>query len=243
VATWSPLFFIQLLISLPQLENVKRSILTITLFHLILAGAFAQGRLSLATDVGLLRNLGEKQKFWSAGQTIQGNYHISPTHTAYVWFKYYIPGKFSNEFTATARDLATSPQQVNYRVNSSWAYREFSLGWKHFIKGSYDAAEGWNLYTITGLGIMFARSESTTSLDTALYQPAQRPFLGNKNFTRLNLDLGIGGEMPLGANIYIYSDLRTWINTSSYPSDVFHSEKNATFPLMLHAGIRLLFDY
>jgi hypothetical protein len=209
----------------------------------MITAAVGQGRLSLATDVGLLRNLGDKQNFWSAGQTIQGNYHVSPRHTAYVWFKYFIPGKFSNDFTANARDLTTTPQQVRYRVNSTWAYREFSIGWKHFVKGSYDASDDWNLYTIAGFGIMFARAQAGTSLDTALYQPAQRPILGNKNFTRLNLDLGIGGEMPLGANIYLYSDLRTWINTSTYPSEVFHSEKNATFPLMLHFGIRLLFDY
>jgi hypothetical protein len=222
---------------------VKKLTIAISVFFSTIAGAFAQGQLSLATDVGILRNMGDKQKFWSAGQSIQGNYHISPTHTAYAWFNYFIPGKFSNNFTAIARGPATIPQQVSYRVNSSWAYREFSVGWKHFVKGSYNAGEGWNLYTLAGLGIMFGRAESTTSLDTALYKAAQRPFIGKKNFTRLNLDLGIGGELPLGANIYLYSDLRTWINTSSYPSDVFHSEKNATFPLMLHAGVRLLFDY
>lgn len=205
--------------------------------------ASSQEAVSFGTDIGLLRNFGKDQKFWTVGQSIVGTFHFTPRHSAYTWFKYYIPGKFSNDFTATARDAATSPQQVNYTVKANWAFREFSIGYKGYLAGSYDNEIGFNVYALAGLGLMFAKAENISDLDTVLYAPLQKPLLGANKFTRLTLDLGIGGEIPIGGNIYIYSDLRTWVNTSSYPSDVFHNDEEPTLPIMLHLGIRLLFNY
>ena len=186
--------------------------------------------------------MGKQQQFFSAGQTLAGNYHFTPKHSFYGWFMYFLPGKFSNQFTATAKDPSTTPQQVNFIMNASWSYREFSVGWKYYFKGTAYNIDGYNIYGTAGLGLMFSKSSNTALVDTALYYIAERPQVGENSFARLNLDLGLGGEIPLAANIYLYSDLRTWINTSSYPVAVFHSDKNATLALSLHVGLRLLFD-
>ncbi len=219
-----------------------KKIITIIALAFFSHTSMAQNAVSVGTDIGLLRNFAKEQKFWSLGQTLVGNLHFAPKHSGYLLFTYFIPGKFSNEFTAVARDAATNPQQVQYRVNSSWALREFSVGYKYFFLGRFDAETGLNIYGQAGLGLMFAKAENNAVLDTVLYAPAPRPLIGSNKFNRLNLDLAIGGEVPLGGSIFIYSDLRTWINTSSYPSAVFHNEENATFPLMLHLGVRLLFS-
>lgn len=186
--------------------------------------------------------MGKDQQFFAVGQTLLGNYHFTPKHSFYGWFMYYLPGKFSNEFIAQAKDPATVPQQQNYKVNASWSYREISLGYKYYFKGEAAAARGYNIYGMAGLGLMFAKSSNSTLLDTALYVPHTRPLIGEKSFARLNLDLGAGAEFPVAYNLYIYSDLRTWVNTSSYPVEVFHSDEHATFMLSLHVGMRILFN-
>jgi hypothetical protein len=221
---------------------VNRFFFTLCFFFAFLISSFAQEGISVGTDIALLRNMGKNQQFFTAGQTLVFNYHFTPKHSFYGWFMYYLPGKFSNEFLATAKDAATNPQQINYKVNASWAYREISFGWKYYLKGSPTNASGYNIYSLAGLGLMFSKSSNATTLDTALYQPEARPELGERNFARLNLDLGLGAEFPVASNIYLYADLRTWVNTSSYPVTVFHSDKHATQALSVHFGMRILFD-
>jgi hypothetical protein len=224
------------------MRGLNRIILTFGFFFCFHGYSSAQEGISVGTDIALLRNMGGNQQFFTVGQTLVFNYHFTPKHSFYGWFMYYLPGKFSNEFSSTAKSTATIPQQVNYKVNASWAYREISLGWKYYVKGSPVSTNGYNIYSLAGLGLMFSKASNLTTLDTTLYQPAARPELGEKNFARLNLDLGVGGEFPLASNIYLYGDLRTWINTSSYPVTVFHTDKHATQAVSIHFGMRILFD-
>ncbi len=237
---WPPFLFC--ILYLYYLEKSLKKIIFIV-FVLCSVKSSSQEAFSIGTDVGLLRNFSKGHKFWTVGQSIIATVHFTPRHSAYTWFKYYIPGKFSNNFTATARDAATTPQQINYSVKANWAFREFSIGYKGYLAGSYDAETGYNVYALAGLGLMFARAENISDLDTSQYAPVPKPVTGSNSFNRLTLDLGIGGEVPIGGNIYIYSDLRTWVNMSSYPSNVFHNEEEATLPVMLHVGIRMLFNY
>jgi hypothetical protein len=204
--------------------------------------AGAQPKVSFATDVSVLANFSPGQKFFALGQTVQFNIHLTPRASFYTWFIYHSPGKFENEFTATAKSPTTIPSQVNYEVKGTWRLREFSMGLKYFFKGSYNAEYGWNLYGIGGLGFMFTRAEnSIKSLDTALYVPAPTPKIGSGTINRLTVDLGIGGEIPLGGDFYIYGDLRTYLPASSYPSSFLHSNKNVPLPILANLGLRILF--
>jgi hypothetical protein len=53
--------------------------------------------------------------------------------------------------------------------------------------------------------------------------------------------VGIGGEFPLGGGICLYTELRTWLPASDYPSPYLY---NSDIPrvLLLTGGIRILFD-
>lgn len=205
---------------------------------------FAQVRFSFATDASLLRNFSPRQKFWGFGQGVQTDFHFTKTETLYAWVNYHTAGKFSNQFVATAKSPATSPSAINYTVTGKWKFRQVSLGWKHYFKGAFNEEESWNLYGLAGLGLLFASAQNTLSspLDTSLYSPSG-PAIGQDGFKRLTADLGIGAEYPLSAGFFIYSDLRTSLPASNYPSPFFHDQKHVPLPLMLAAGIRILFGY
>ena len=199
---------------------------------------------SLTSDASVMRNLSPHQKFWAFGQTIQAQFHFTPKESMYIWMSYYSPGKFSNHFSAIAKTTGTTPQEQDFIVHGTWRPRQISVGWKHYLKGSFDLESGWNLYFTTGFGLMVSKVENEFNIkvDTANYIYPANPVNGNNSFRRLTLDVGLGVEYPIGSDIYLYSDLRTWISASDAPPSVyFHDTKNVPMPVIASLGIRLLF--
>ena len=92
---------------------------------------------------------------------------------------------------------------------------------------------------------MFGRIDNSYSaaIDTSLYDNSAAPLSGEGNFRRLTLDLGLGVEYHVGGTIYAYSDLRTWLPTTNYPSEYLHSNDKVPMPLILSFGLRILFSY
>ena len=217
--------------------------LTILFFLLILSTpAFSQlPGFSLASDLGLQRNFKKEQHFWAFGQTITLQFHLAPKDALYVWFAYFSNGKFSNKVTATALDTATIPAGINYINHGNMRLRSFSAGWKKWLKGTFNAETGWNLYSYTGFGLVFGSISNTHSvtIDTAVYR---LPVLsGRGNFKRLTLDLGLGVEFPVGGDFFLYTEAKTWIPASDYPSKYILVNKNAPFAGMLSGGLRIIF--
>ncbi len=196
---------------------------------------------SIATDVGLLRSFRENQRFISFGHTIQVQYHISNTDGLYGWLSYYTNGKFRNDLTATAKSPLTSPQEINYTNDAHMGFRQFSMGYKKFFTGSYQATHGVNLYGYAGFGILFGKVDNrhSQSIDSTDYQLPVHP--GLAKFKRLTLDLGLGTEFPLGADIFLYTEGRTWIPATDYPSKYVLVNDNSPLAGMFNAGIRILF--
>lgn len=201
----------------------------------------SQVRLSLGTDLSLMRNFSPKQKFWSLGETVQFNFHFNEKQSAYAWITYYTPGKFNNDFKATAKLPGTVPSNMAFKAAARWRSNEVSLGWKHYFKGSFDAETGYNIYSVIGLGLMFTKVENvfTPAVDTSLYSAPT--LAGNSEFYRLTVDLGTGVEFPVGGNFFLYGDMRTWIPTTNYPSPYLHNNKNVPLPFMIAGGMRILF--
>jgi hypothetical protein len=221
---------------------LKKQIPIFFLFSLFSAVAFSQPvRVSIATDLGLQRSFKKGQQYWAGGHTIQGQFHFTPKDGAYVWVSYYTNGKFSNNVTATAKSITTVPQQINYVNNAVMRFKQISIGWKKYLKGSFDAEQGWNIYGYAGFGLLLGLVENThsVSIDTAVYIVPVR--VGKANFKRLTLDLGLGYEVPLGADIFIYAEGRAWIPTSDYPSKYIFVNDNAPLVGMFNVGIRILF--
>jgi hypothetical protein len=118
-------------------ERMKRSLLAIGL--LISVSVSAQLDFSLATGLSGLHNFSPQQHFWGFGQTIQTNFHFSPTQTAYVSLDFYTEGKYKNNFTAIAKSSLTQPEQLAYTATGRINYRQFSLGLKHYFFGTYNS--------------------------------------------------------------------------------------------------------
>lgn len=203
----------------------------------------AQIRLSVAPDLSIMRNFSPNQKFWSVGQTVQFNFHFNPKQSAYAWINYYTPGKFKNSFTATSKSSGTTPSAIPFKASAKWRNNEVSLGWKHYFKGTYDAEAGYNIYSLAGFGLMFTKVENIFSqaIDTSLYNTPT--LAGNSEFYRLTIDLGAGVEFPIRGNFFLYSDMRTWIPTTDYPSPFLHNNKNVPLPFIISGGMRILFGY
>jgi hypothetical protein len=157
---------------------------------------------------------------------------------------YYSPGRFHNYFIATAKSPQTIPSSVAYYVAGKWRMREVSIGWKHYFKGRFDEEIDWNLYGIAGFGLVFSKIENDfKQVDTSLYNSPPTPQFGSGEFKRLTLDLGVGGEVPLGGNFFAYSEIKTWIHTTNYPSPYLHNTRNVPMPAVITLGLRILFGY
>lgn len=223
--------------------RLKQPFLIFVFSCLVYQSVFSQQKteFSLATDVGLLRSFRPEQQYWAAGHTIIGHFHFLPTDGAYAWFGYYSDGKFNNSLTADAKASATSPQQISYTNKAELRFKHISLGWKHYIIGTYDR-DKWNLYATGGFGLMLGRviNSQSVTIDTAYYNtPVQN---GKGHFRRLTFDLALGGEFPVGASIYIYSEARVLIPTTDYPSPYLVTNDRAPFTGTFCIGVRVLFD-
>ena len=220
-------------------ERMKKSLLAVGL--LISASLSAQVGFSLATGLSGLHNFSPQQQFWAFGQTVQTNFHFTPKDGAYVSLDFYTEGKYKNSFTAIAKSSLTQPEQLSYTATGRINYREFSLGVRHYFRGTYNADKDFNLYGIAGFGLLFSKLSNTNSpsIDTALYQAQVAE--GEGHLQKLTFDLGFGGEVPVATNFFIFVDGRTWLPASSSTSPYLHNQKNVPMTFMLSAGLRVLF--
>lgn len=203
---------------------------------------FSFAQVSIATDGSLLRNFSKDQKFWAFGQTVQFNVHLNKKEAIYGWLSYYTAGRFKNNFTAVAKDAATIPQQSFYTVYTGLRFRHVSLGWKHYFLGSFDSENIWNAYGYAGFGLLFGRADNRNSaaIDTSLYS-IESPATGSGAFKRLTFDLGAGLEFPLGTDVFMYTELRTWLPTTDYPSPYLY-KNSGKFPsaAAVNLGLRIV---
>jgi len=205
--------------------------------------AFSQVRVSVATDISAQRSLKEDQRFWALGQNIVFDWHFSSKGTAYGLISYYSVGKFKNSLTATAKSPTTSPQEIGFTNDAEVRFHQISIGWKQYLVGKFDAEIKWNLYTITGFGLLFGKANNSFSMviDTSLYNPPAYPVSGKGHFKRLTFDLGLGWEIPVSAAAFVYSEGKIWIPTTDYPSKYLLVNDNAPLVAILSVGLRILF--
>ena len=120
-------------------------------------------------------------------------------------------------------------------------FKQISIGWKKYLVGNCQKEYGWNLYAYAGFGLLLGVVTNTHSvtIDTSVYKVPVRS--GKANFKRLTADLGLGWEVPLGADIFFYAEGRVWVPTTDYPSKFIFVNDNAPLVGMLNAGVRVLF--
>ena len=205
----------------------------------------ARAQFSLATDASLLRNLSKQQKFWAFGQTVQLNFYPGGEKNAvYGWISYYTTGDFKNDFLATAKDPLITPQEISYTVNTDMRYRQISFGWKHYFVGGYNSENIWNVYGYAGFGLLLGKVSNSYNklIDTALYTTEQ-PLEGSSAFKRLTIDAGLGTEFPLGNTVFVYTEVRTWLPSSHYPSPYLYKD-NYHIPsiVAINLGLRVLIE-
>lgn len=195
----------------------------------------------MATDLSIQRSVKKGQQYWAIGHTTTAHIHFTPKDGIYVSFAYYSNGKYKNNITATAKSGSTVPQQVNYVNSGNMRLKQFTTGWKKYLKGNAEAESGWNLYAYAGFGLLLGRVENTHSvgIDTTVYNV---PVLsGRANFKRLTLEPGIGWEKFLGGDLYMYMEGKVWIPTEGYPSKYIFVNAHAPWTAMISAGLRVLF--
>ncbi len=218
--------------------------ITITaIFFLLCATAFCQfPQVSIATDASLQHNFKKEQRYSAIGQTINFVLHLTGKEAVYTNFNYYSNGRFKNDLIATAKSPATSPQQIGYVNEGKMRLKHFSVGYRKYLKGVANEEKELNIYAYAGLGIILGRIENShsVSIDSAVYNLPV--YSGKANFKRLTLDLGLGVEMPIGGDIFFYTEGRIWVPASDYPSSYIFVNKNAPFVGMLNLGLRLFFN-
>ena len=222
--------------------RMKKVLLVLCVNLILHSSLFAQVEFSLGTGVAGLRNFSPQQQFWAIGQTVQANFHFLPKESAYASLDYYTEGKFKNNFVATTRPPFAPPFQIPFTATGRLTYRQLSIGWKQYFKGTYNAENEINIYGVAGFGFLFAkvRNQFSPAIDTSRYFVATRPTIESR-FRRLTFDLGLGAELPLGGNFFGFADVRTWLPASSRPSPYLHNQQDVPLALTASAGLRVLF--
>lgn len=207
----------------------------------IAAQVWTQPRFSIATNPEILRSLRKGQQFWAFGHNTQAQFHLTPKDGIYVSFAYYSGGKFKNQLQATANNILYIPQVINYTNSAKLRIRHFATGWKKFLKGSSEEEETWSLYGLAGFGLLFGNISNTHSeeIDTTKYNV---PVLsGTANFKRLTYDLGLGIDVPMKGDLYLYAEGKVAVPAWGYPSNYLLVNDKAPLTATLGAGIRILF--
>jgi hypothetical protein len=160
----------------------------------------------------------------------------------YFWLSYYIDGKFENNLEAFAKAPTTIPAQIKFTNNAAMRLRQFSVGWKRYLKGSYDNEKTYNYYGYAGWGILFGKmiNEFDPLIDTSLYVVPISD--GEGSFKRLTFDLGLGFETHLGNALFLYAEGRVWLPTTDFPSKYLYVNREAPIMGMANVGLRILFD-
>ncbi len=228
-------------VTLQEYSRLNKKITITFFFALFSATAFTQLLFSVATDIGLQRNFKKEQQYWAFAHNTQLLFHITPKNGVYAGFAYHTPGHYKNDLTATAKSVLTIPQNISYTNKAKMRLKQFSMGWRKYLKGTPDAEKTWNVYAFGGFGLLLGRveNEHSVDIDTAGYNVPVRT--GKANFKRLTVDLGAGYEVPIGADFFLYTEGRAWIPTTNYPSEFIFVNKNAPFTGMVSLGLRLLF--
>jgi len=204
---------------------------------------FSQTRISASTNFLVIRSFREDQRYWAIGQDMLVDWHFTTKGGVYASLAYSSYGKFTNQLTATAKTSATFPSEISFTNRSQLRFEQISLGFKHYFVGTTDAEIKWSLYSLTGFGLMFGRvtNSYSTSIDTSLYTAPEQPINGKGHFKRLTLDVGLGWEVPLSGDVYLYANGKVLIPTSDYPSKYLLVNDNAPLIGALGLGIRILF--
>ncbi len=224
--------------SLHRLKNFTTILLLVTTLH----AASQNSRWSMATDLTFQQSVQKAQRYNGLGQNIISHFHASEKDGVYALVAYYSKGSFKNPLTAVAKSASTTPQQINFTDNSTMRLRQISIGWHHYIMGSAYNDENWNVYTTAGFGLIFGNASNSFSatVDTSLYTLPDHPVSGEGNFKRLSFDVGLGGEIPLGGDLFLYIEGRAWLPASSYPSKYLYQNQNAPYIATASVGIRIL---
>jgi len=146
-------------------------IISLLLLPLSHTTAFSQTTFSIATDISAVRNQKTNQQFWTAGNTIKGEIHLTKKDGPYMWVSYIIAGKFKNRLSAEAISPSTSPQSIAFINTAKMNLKQVSIGWKHYFKGGSNTDDNWSLYGMAGFGIIGGRVNNSfqTTIDTSLY--------------------------------------------------------------------------
>ena len=226
--------------SLPYFaRNLKMRCFMLCLF--LLLHSFARAQFSLSTDVSVLRNSSPAQQFWTVGQTIRAEWYTGSKDGPYLSIGYYVKSRFNNQFTAKAKSSTTIPTEITYRANSSWQFRQAVLGWKHYFKSRFDSEKNEGFYGTIGTGLLFARIENSfsQSVDTSRYS-SLGPTAAAGTFRRIILDLGLGGEWAIGADVYAFGELRSLLQASETRSPLVAGSRAIPLAASVHAGLRVL---
>ncbi|MGC4035370.1 MAG: hypothetical protein QM764_05360 [Chitinophagaceae bacterium] len=201
-------------------------------------------KFSIATDMTGAVSFKKDQRFIVIGQSLLVHFHFTGKDGAYVWYGYTAPGKFHNNFVATAKDISTNPQEMDFKSYSQISLRHLSIGWKHYLKGTYNSEESWSLYFTGGFGLVSGKATNSYTIvpDTLNYNFPSNPVNGEGKFKRLTFDAALGFEIPIGMEIYLYGEARAWIPASDYPSKYLFVNDNAPFIGTANLGLRILFD-
>ena len=219
----------------------KKKAILIILCIFIGIQIWAQPRFSIATNPEVLRSFRKDQRFWAFGHNTQAQFHLTTKDGIYVSFAYYSGGKFKNQLQATAKNILSIPQNISYTNNAKLRIRHFATGWKKFLKGSSEEEDNWSLYGLGGFGLLFGNISNTHSeeIDTANYNI---PVLsGTANFKRLTYDLGLGIDVPIKGDLYLYAEGKIAVPAWGYPSNYLLVNDKAPLTATLGAGIRILF--
>lgn len=197
---------------------------------------------SLSSEFSLVRSFKKDQRFWGMGPGIRFMSHATPKESFYAFFGYYSPETVKNRGVAAAKLPTTTPAYLLVDNRSSIRLQQISLGYHRYFLGSCNREKGANVYGFGGLGIILGRVTNTplVPIDTSLYTVPVLP--GSSGFKRLTVDFGLGTEVNIGSQIYLYGEFKCWLPASSYSNPYMFVNEKAPVTGFFSGGLRVYFE-
>jgi len=198
---------------------------------------------SVASDLNLLQSFQKNQRFYTLGDCIKFTANLTPKDGVYAWLSFYGSKDVYVNTEAIAKDPATIPADLPFKLRSSIRLHNVSLGWNHyFIRTIRDDDPDFGLYGMAGFGLTFGavNNHFSENIDTASYQTPVKA--GKSGFKRLTFDLGLGAEKNIGSEVFLFVETRCYVPASSYENPYLFVNKNAPLTGTLHVGLRVLFE-
>ena len=180
----------------------------------------------------------------SLAMNVRTHYEIDESYSSVISFTYQMPTIQEYELTANALSNATTPRQMDAKVEQSISFYSVNLDFhRYFVR---DIEDDFGIYGLAGAGLAFAnRTLVFSGYDKTLYTAGPLENASQESFSGFMINLGIGSNINFSDKLAFFGEVRCGLPAGNKYNSQGNDEITNPLPFNfgLQAGVRFnLFD-